>query len=98
MAEIWASALVSSLRFMETVSGSRGCKRTSSVFPDRWRHFKENSPPHPSMLTGFLFPKESPAYSRDALKGSHFSVTNPVPEEGVLESGVFWEGQFISRD
>lgn len=50
------------------------------------------------MLTGFLFPKESPAYSRDALKGSHFSITNPVPEEGVLESGVFWEGQFISRD
>lgn len=50
------------------------------------------------MLMGFLFPKESPAYSRDALKGSHFSVTNPVPEEGVLESGVFWEGQFISRD
>lgn len=49
------------------------------------------------MLTGFLFSKESPAYSRDALKGSHFSVTNPVPEEGVLEMKVFWKVECSGR-
>lgn len=50
------------------------------------------------MLTGFFFSKESEVYSRDALKVSHFSGTSPVSEEGVLESGVSWEGQLIPRD
>lgn len=50
------------------------------------------------MLTDFFFSKESVVYSRDALKVSHFSGTSPVSEEGVLASGVSWEGQLIHRD
>lgn len=65
-------------------------------FPNQWRHF--NGPTPPLDANRLLVFQRISAYSRDALKVSHFSGTNPVPGEGVLESGVFWEGQLIYRD
>jgi hypothetical protein len=50
------------------------------------------------MLTGVRFSKEYAVYSRDALKVSHFSGTNPVPEEGVLKSKVCRESRLVYRD
>lgn len=69
---------------------SIGCKKAVSVFLINGGILK-SSPPHPQMLT-VLFSKESVTYRRDALEVSHFSGTDPVPEDSVLESGGFWEG------
>lgn len=49
-------------------------------------------------MLAVLFSKESATYSREALEVSHFSGTDPGPEDSVLESEVFWEGQLLYRD